>query len=242
MLQNLKIAVRILLKNPLFTLTAVTMIALGIGASTAIFGVTNAVLLQPLPYRDPSRLVIAGVELRQRHVHDIQFSNADFIDLRDGTKQAFEDFAGVFTSREVIPREDGTPEQVRFAIATTNFFRLVGGKIIFGRDFNDEDGIPQPTAQPGAQQTKTPRLPIVAILSYEYFQRRYGGDTAVLGQPMSTAGSFRPLIVGVLAPNFRLYFPPEADEEAAPDDLDRESSGLRRRQSQMNSRFVRLGD
>jgi len=214
-LQNLRIATRVLLKSPLFTLTTVVTIALGIGASTAIFGVMDAVLLQPIPYKDPDRLVVAGAELRKRHVRDIQFSNADFIDLRDGTKQAFEDFAGVFTFRQVLPREDGTPEQVRVAIATTNFFRLTGGRINFGRDFNDQDGIPQPAAQPRDQQV--PRLPVVAILSYEYFQRRYGGNTEILGQPMLTNGPVRPLIVGVLAPNFRLYFPPEANEEAGPD-------------------------
>jgi predicted permease len=214
-LQSLKIALRVLLKNPRFTLTAVMTIALGIGASTAIFGATNAVLLQPLPYKDSNRLVIAGMELRQRHVRDLPFSNADFLDLRDGTKQAFEDLAGVFTFREVIPHEDGTPEQVRVAVTTTNFFRLTGGKIAFGRDFNDEDGIPQPAAQPGAQAP--PRLPVVAILSHEYFQRRYGGNSAILGRPMFNDGPIRPLIVGVLAPNFRLYFPPEADQEAAPD-------------------------
>jgi predicted permease len=214
-LQDLKIAVRVLLKNPLFTLTAVVTIALGIGASTAIFGVTDAVLLQRIPYKDPDRLVIAGAELRKRHVRDIQFSNAEFIDLRDGTRQAFEDFAGVFTFRQVLPREDETPEQVRVAVVTTNFFRLTGGKINFGRDFNDQDGIPQPAAQPGAQQA--PRLPVAAILSYEYFQRRYGSNTEILGHPMLTTGPVRPVIIGVLAPNFRLYFPPEANEEAAPD-------------------------
>jgi predicted permease len=214
-LQNLRIGIRVLLKSPLFTITTVVTIALGIGASTAIFGVTDTVLLQPIPYKDPGRLVIGGAELRQRHVRDIQFSNAEFIDLREGTRQAFEDFAGVFTFRQVLPREDGTPEQVSVAVATTNFFRLTGGRISFGRDFNDQDGIPQPAAQPGAQQP--PRLPVVAILSYEYFQRRYGGSTEILGQPMLTTGPFRPLIIGVLAPNFRLYFPPEANEEAAPD-------------------------
>lgn len=216
MAQNLGVAVRILAKNPLFTLTAVVTIALGIGASTAIFGVANGVLLQPIPYKDPDRLVIAGAELRTRHVRDLQFSNAEYIDLREGTKQLFEDMAGVFSFRNVLPLEDGTSEQVRMAIATTNFFRLTGAKILIGRDFNDQDGIPQPAVQPGAQQPPT-RLPRSAILSYEYFQRRYGGNTAILGQPMLTGGAIRPIIVGVLAPGVRLYFPPQANEEAAPD-------------------------
>ncbi len=216
MAQNLGIAIRVLAKNPLFALTAVITIALGIGASTAIFGVTNGVLLQPIPYKDPDRLVIAGAELRTRHVRDLQFSNADYIDLREGTKQLFEDFAGVFTFRRVLPLQDGTSEQVRMAIATTNFFRLTGARIAIGRDFNDQDGIPQPAAQPGAQQPPT-RLPVSAILSYEYFQHRYGGNTAILGQPMLTGAPIRPVVVGVLAPGVRLYFPPEANEEAAPD-------------------------
>ncbi len=118
-------AARVLTKNPLFALTAVITIALGLGASTAIFSVTHDVLLRPLPYKDADRLVIAGAGLRQRHVHDLQFSNAEFIDLRDGTKSAFDDFAGVFTFSNVISQQDGTPEEVRVAIATTNFFRVV---------------------------------------------------------------------------------------------------------------------
>jgi predicted permease len=216
MLQNLKIAVRVLLKNPLFTLTAVATMALGLGSTTAIFSVTNGVLLQPLPYKDPDRVVVAGMDLRQRQVRNLPFSNADFIDLRDGTKTVFEDLGGVFTFRNVIPLEDGTPEQTRVAVVTTNFFRLLGGRIMVGRDFVDEDGIPQPAAQPQAGQPPPPRLPLVAILSYEYFQRRYGANPAALGHPLR-AGGPSPIIVGVLAPRFRLYFPPEADEESAPD-------------------------
>lgn len=214
MAQNLGVAARILAKNPLFTLTAVVTIALGIGASTAIFGVANGVLLQPIPYKDPDRLVIAGAELRTRHVRDLQFSNAEYIDLREGTKQLFEDMAGVFTFRQFLPLQDGTSEQVRMAVATTNFFRLTGAKIVIGRDFNEQDGIPQPAAQPGAQQPATP-LSVSAILSYEYFQRRYGGNTAILGNPIFSGA--RAVIVGVLAPGVRLYFPPQANEEAAPD-------------------------
>jgi predicted permease len=218
--QNLKIAIRVLIKNPLFALTAVATMALGLGATTAIFSVTNGVLLQPLPYKDPDRVVVAGMDLRQRHVRDLPFSNADFIDLRDGTKTVFEDLAGVFTFRNVTPLEDGTLEQTRVAIVTTNFFRLLGGRTLFGRDFYDEDGVPQPAAPAGARQQPQPpsqQLPLVAILSYEYFQRRYGSNTAMLGHPLTAGGQPSPVIVGVLAPRFRLYFPPESNEESAPD-------------------------
>ena len=217
LLQNLKIAIRILIKNPLFTLTAVATMALGLGATTAIFSVTNGVLLQPLPYQGPDRVVVAGMDLRQRHVRDLPFSNADFIDLKDGTKTVFEDLAGVFTFRDVTALEDGTPVQTHVAIVTTNFFRLLGGRIILGRDFNEEDGIPQPAAPATGQPQPTSRLPFMAILSYEYFQRRFGGNTAVLGHAMPASGQPSPVIIGVLAPQFRLYFPPDANQESSPD-------------------------
>ncbi|MGB9466594.1 MAG: ABC transporter permease, partial [Candidatus Acidiferrum sp.] len=144
LLRDLAFAGRTLRKSPVFALTAALTIALGVGASTAIFSVTNAVLLRPLPYKDPDRLVILSCDMRTRNVRDIQYSNEDFIDLRDGTKNALQDLAGVFTGRIVLPRADGTPEQVRYAFATTNLFRVLGAKIAYGRDFTDADGLPQP--------------------------------------------------------------------------------------------------
>ena len=214
---DVAIAARILLKRPAYTLTAVLTIALGVGASTTIFSVTNAVLLKPLPYRDPGKLVIAGMDLRKRDVHDLPFSNADYVDLRDGTKAYFSDMAGVFTGRTIVPQEDGTPEQISIAVATTNFFDVLGGKIMFGRDFNAQDGIPQPQPPSNNAANSAPPLPGIAILSYEYFRRRYGANTAVLGHNVTMAGQPGPLIAGVLAPGFRLYFPPDADVEPAPD-------------------------
>ena len=216
-LKDVVIAGRILLKRPAYTLTAVLTIALGVGASTAIFSVTNAVLLRPLPYKDPNRLVLAGMDLRNRNVHNLPFSNADFIDLREGTKGFFSDMAGVFTSRMMVPREDGTPEEVTYAVATINTFDLLGGRIQYGRDFAAQDGVPQPPAPAAGAAAAPARLPTIAILSYEYFRRRFGGNTAVIGHNITIPGQPGPLIAGVLAPGFRLYFPPEADVEAAPD-------------------------
>src|SRR5208282_3019145 len=217
--RELAFAGRTLRKSPVFALTAALTIALGIGASTAIFSVTNAVLLQPLPYKDPDRLVIIASDMRTRNVRDIPYSNEDYIDLRDGTKSALQDMAGVFTGRVVMPQADGTPEQVRIAVATTNFFRMMGAKIVAGRDFTDADGLPQPPPPPPgtAPGSTPPRLPATAIISYEYFQRRYGLDPSVLGQPVVKNGPFRPVIVGVLAPRFQLYFPAAADTEAEPE-------------------------
>jgi putative ABC transport system permease protein len=74
-------------------------LSLGIGANTAIFSVANAVLLKPLPYENPDRLVLAGVELRKRDVKDGVFSNANFFDFGNGAKTMFEDFATVYTGR-----------------------------------------------------------------------------------------------------------------------------------------------
>jgi putative ABC transport system permease protein len=217
---DLKVAARVLGKSPVFALTAALTIALGVGASTAIFSVTNAVLLRPLPYRDPGRVVVVCSDLRKRNVRDFPFSNADFIDLREGTKSVFDDLAGVFTFPLTLQREDGTPEQTNAAVVTINFFRLLGGGVAYGRDFNDDDAVPNPPAPPpGAQQAPRQQLPVYAILSYEYFQRRYGGDRSVLGRSMGSAGPQgpTPIIVGVLQPHFQLYFPPEAQTVPAPD-------------------------
>src|ERR1043166_10195640 len=108
-------AARTLRKSPVFAVTAIATIALGVGASTAIFSVTNAVLLRPLPYRDPARVVVACSDLRKRNVRDFPLSNADFIDLREGTKSVFDDLAGVFTFPLTLEHEDGTPEQTNAA-------------------------------------------------------------------------------------------------------------------------------
>jgi putative ABC transport system permease protein len=220
--RDLAVAARVLRKSPVFALTAALTIALGVGASTAIFSVTSAVLLRPLPYRDPDRLVVACTDMRKRNVRDFPFSNANFIDLREGTTSVFEDLAGVFTFPLTLQREDGTAEQSNGAVATINTFRLLGSGIAYGRDFNDDDAVPNPPAPPpGTQQQgpPPPRLAVAAILSYEYFQRRYGGDPSVLGRSMQIAGpqAPTPIIVGVLQPHFHLYFPPDTQVIAAPD-------------------------
>src|SRR5712692_1065085 len=139
-LRDLAFAGRTLRKSPIFALTAAATIALGIGASTAIFSVTNAVLLRPLPYQNPGRLVIACGDMRKRNVKDFPFSNAEYFDLRDAAKNTFQDIGGVLTFRGPVLREDGTPEQIRVGVVTTNFFRLMGATIQYGRDFEENDG------------------------------------------------------------------------------------------------------
>lgn len=205
--------------SPAFAATAIVTIALGIGASTAIFSVTDAVLLRPLPYRDQDRLVLAISDLKKRDVKDFPFANADFMDLRSGAARSFDEFGAVLTGRIIMPRDDGTPEQIRVATVTPNFFRLLGARVAIGRDFEESDGQPQPPAPPpgtAPAATAPPRLPTIAILSYEYWQRRYGGNSAVLGHGMLGAKG-GPLIVGVLAPGFELLFPPSSNLERLPD-------------------------
>src|SRR6266566_4766989 len=173
-MRDLTFALRTFRRSPVFALTAVLTIALGIGASTAIFSVANAVLLRPLPYDDPDRLVVAYADLRTRTNYGMPFSNENFLDIRDGTKAVFEDLAAVSTGRQVLPKDDGTPEQVRFGRVTTNFFRVMGARIALGRDFVDGDGAPQlqsPSPRIGSTNAPAPPpLPAMVILSYEFWQ------------------------------------------------------------------------
>src|ERR1035441_6845170 len=105
-------------------------------------------------------------DMRKRNVKDFPFSNADFLDLRNSAKSTFEEFTAVTTFRGLLPREDGTAEQVASARVTPNFFRMMGAKIAFGRDFVEADGLPQPQLPPVAgAPPPPPRLPVIAILS-----------------------------------------------------------------------------
>jgi putative ABC transport system permease protein len=215
-------AARALRKSPIFTAAAVLTIALGIGASTAIFSVANAVLLRPLPYKNPDRLVFAISDLRKRNVQDFPISNCDFVDLRKGTESVFEETAAVSTFRNTVPREDGTAEQVHTANVSTNFFRTMGAQVTLGRSFTDTDGTPQPTPAPaaagaGPAAPAPAGLPNMVILSHEFWQRRFGGDTNIIGKGMPGAQQGATQIVGVLSPGFELLFPASANIDRLPD-------------------------
>jgi predicted permease len=218
--KDLSFAFRTLRRSPVFTIAAALTIALGIGASTAIFSVANAVLLRPLPYKDPERLAVMYMDLRVRNSLAMPLSNENYTDIKNGSKGSFEDMAAFRTFRQVLPAADGSPEQIRLASVTVNFFRLMGASIARGRDFQEADGLPQPQPalpQPGAAAPPPgpPPLPIYAILSHEYWQRRYGRDPAVIGQRLPNGP--KPEIVGILAPGFELFFPPGTNVEQKPD-------------------------
>src|SRR5579872_4811908 len=157
-------AVRGLRKSPAFVLISVGTIALGIGASTAIFSVVNAVLLLPLPYRDAGKLALIESDMRRRNVVDFPFSGPDFDDMRRQTTQ-FQEIAGIFTGRAVVRDERGDPSLLRFGSITPNFLHILGGRVVLGRDFTDADGTPPPAATGAAAAAPGPPPPTVAILS-----------------------------------------------------------------------------
>ncbi len=214
MLSDFLYAARTLRSSPAFAATAVLTLALGIGAGTAIFSVADAVLLRPLPYSHPERLIYACTDLRKRNVFDYQWSTADLLDLRATAASTIEDVAGVNTFRVVLQRDDGQPEEIAQAAVTTNLFRVLGAHVILGRDFIDSDAQPQPALPNGQPVPAGRQLPAYGIVSYEYFQRRLGGNPAIFGKPIARGGA---IVAGVLEPGVELYFRPDKNIEQKPD-------------------------
>jgi putative ABC transport system permease protein len=207
LIKDIGFALRTLRKNLGFTTISVLMIALGIGACASIFSIVNAVLLRPLPYADPSRLVLIWNELRARNVLDFPFSIPDVKDFRLQTK-SYDGVAGFFPpGRVTIAGDDGQPEQIRNCGVTPNLFSVLGVRVQLGRDFKEEDGTPAAVPNPATPNaTPPPRLPAIAILSNGFWQRRYGSDPSVIGRMVDLGGG-RAEIVGVLEPGFELLFP-----------------------------------
>jgi putative ABC transport system permease protein len=225
LLKDLTYAWRTLRSNPAFSLTAIITLALGIGASTAIFSVVNAVLLRPLPYGDAGRLALIWGDMVKRDVKDFPFPPGDLPDLRQqGT--LFQEIAGMVTFRQPLAGDGGEPEQVNVAGVTENTFTVLRARILLGRNFTTADATPLPPPPQAAQGAPPPapavgpdgQPPIVAswILGYDFWQRRYGGDRNVVGRIVDT-GNGRAEIIGVLAPEFELLFPPSTDIERRPD-------------------------
>jgi len=214
MLRDFIYAARTLRSSPAFAAAAVITLALGIGASTAVFSVANAVLLRPLPYKDPARLVYACADLRRRNLLDFLWSSPDLADFRAHASSTIEDAAGAITFRAVYRRDDGSSEEIAQANITPNLFRTLGARVILGRDFVESDAQPQPVGPNGQPAPPDRQLPLYGIISYEFFQRRFGGDPAALGQPVAKGGA---IIAGVLEPGVELLFRPDENVERKPD-------------------------
>jgi len=205
-----------------FALTVTLTLGLGIGASTAIFSVVNAVLLRPLPYADADRLMLIWGDMRARNVNDFPFAPAPYRDFKNA-KTAFQDIAAVtpFAGAFTVPGEE--PEQVVGLGVTPNLLPLIGVHVVAGRGFTADDAAPgppppQPPAPGVAPAPPPPPLPAMIILNYGYWQRRFGGDTAVIGKSVETAGG-PGIIVGALGPGFEMLFPPNTNMVPHPDML-----------------------
>lgn len=218
MLRDFSFAVRTLRKNPAFALTAVLTIALGIGASAAIFSVVNAVLLRPLPYKEPDRLAMIWNDLRARKVYDFPWPAGDLGDLR-AQATAFESIASISGGRGNFLGPDGKPQQITTAGVTPNFFTTLGARIAFGRNFVEADGYlpPRPSNVPNDPTAPPPtRLPDITILSHAFWQKEFGSDSSVIGKTVQVGGNDA-MIVGVLAPDFRVEFPSGTGVELQPE-------------------------
>src|SRR5215469_16372941 len=183
--QDIRYAITLLIKKPAFSVVAILGLMLGIGANTAIFSVVNALLLKPLPYRDPGRLVDLWSDntIDPKAPHAISYTN--FVDWREQS-QAFEGMAA-YTQNDYNLTGSGDPLRLHGVQTTYNLFSLLGVNPMLGRSFLPEDDTP------GARP--------VAILSFSTWQRKLGADRGVIGRPISLDGASVE-IVGVLPPGF----------------------------------------
>lgn len=190
MLNDLRYAFRMLRKNPGFTAVAVLTLALGIGANTAVFSVVNAVLLRPLPYSNPDRLVMLWTDNPSMNLgfHELPPTPPDLLDWR-AQAQSFEQIAG-FKVAIADLSEQGDPERVGGVQVTANFFALLGVQPLLGRPFTTDE------EQPGLSK--------VAIISHGLWRRRFGGDPHLMGKAV-TVNRERRILVGIMPPTF--HFP-----------------------------------
>jgi putative ABC transport system permease protein len=190
-LYDLRIAARGLKRRPAFTAIAVLAMALGVGASVAIFSVFHAVLLRALPFAEPGRLVTLWEKNSERGWHKAQAAPANYLDWKEQSRS----FAGMAGYNdwldELALMVEGEPTVVRASTVTGSFFEVLGVPPIEGRVFDEThtwDG-----TEP------------VAVLSYGLWTRRFGGEPSIVGRPVTLDGvSYR--VVGVMPESFRYPF------------------------------------
>ncbi len=189
-LQDIRFGLRMLRKNPAFTLVAVLTLALGIGANTAIFSAANSVLLRPLPLKDAERVIFV-VSLREGF-DPFGTSLLEFSAYKDRSHSLSS--VGLASARSFNVTGRGEPERIQGAAILANYLSTLGVQPVIGRSFTPEED------NPGG--------PAVALVSYGLWQRRFGGDPNVLGQSLNLEGR-RTTIIGVLPSAFDL--PDEAE-------------------------------
>jgi predicted permease len=184
--QDLRYGFRTLTKNPGFSFIAVVSLALGIGANTAIFSLVNAVLLKPLPFTEPERLVMVWEDASAIGFPRGDVAPANYGDWK-AQNQVFDDMAAL-NWKNFNLTGDGEPERILAHGVTANFFPLLGIQPVIGRNFSVEED------KPGGVK--------VAILSYGLWQGRYGGDPATIGRDVLLNGE-KYAVVGVMQPGFQ---------------------------------------
>ena len=185
-----KILLRRLLRSPVFTAVTLLTLAIGIGANTAIFSVVNGVLLKPLPYADPERLVGLWHTATLANLAEINMSPANYFTYREHGR-AFEDIA-LYTDGSVTVTQMGNPEHVPVLWATDGLLPVLGVRPQLGRFFDRHDD--------------TSGSPRTALLTYGYWQTKFGRSPSVIGKTIITDGDQRQ-IVGVLPDTFRFTDP-----------------------------------
>jgi putative ABC transport system permease protein len=193
LLRDVRYGVRSLLKRPGFTAIALIALALGIGANTAIFSLVNAVLLRPLPFAEPDRLVWVWGNIRGGGTR-ASVSPLDFLDYRQ-QNTTFEEFAASFAVPLPLNLTgDGEPERLQAGAVTGNYFQALGAKPALGRTFLLEN------EKPGNDQ--------VAVLSYALWQKRFGGNPDIVNNTVTLDGkTFH--VLGVMPQDFS--FPQSAE-------------------------------
>jgi putative ABC transport system permease protein len=204
--QNLRFALRRLKNNPGFTVVAVLTLALGIGANTAMFSIVNAVLIRPLPYRDPQRLMLLAEHWPQ--FPRLSLSYLNYKDWRDQS-HSFE-AVGAVRNNQMTMTGGAEAERLPSQNVTANLFDLLGVKPELGRGFSDAED------KPGA--------PPVALISHSLWERRFSSSPGVLGQPI-TLDNQNYSIIGVMPPQFEIlqqaadiFLPFEPWARTLPDD------------------------
>ena len=187
LMQDVRYGLRMLTKHKAFTAVAVITLALGIGANTAIFSVVNELLLRPLPFRNAEQIVMLW-EVTPQGRHQNTTSRANFRSWRD-QNSSFQHIAA-FTDQRLNLTGNGEPEELSVQFGTPELFKVLGVDPLLGRTFSpDDDG---------------PGKPPVAVLSYALWQRRFGGQTNVIGQTITLNGD-KFSIIGVMPASFQFH-------------------------------------
>lgn len=186
--RDVVVGARLLRRTPGFTIVAILTLALGISANTAIFSLVNALLLRPLPFRDPERLVWIS-NIYEGGLSGETSTVGNFRDWRAQNK-SFADLAGYFAFFDYMGYNvtgSGEPERIRGVGVSQNFLDVLGVNLLLGRNFTADESL---TVEPHA-----------ALLTHGFWQRKYGGDPKLVGSKISLNG--KPVIVsGILPPSF----------------------------------------